>query len=358
MIHTYPDTRRETRCEEMHGLAIADPYRWLEDATDAGTRTWTTLQDEYARSILESLPGRAVIRRRFMQLMALDSAALPLARAGRYVFSGRKATDEHHAIRMRRGADGPEEIIVDPRTIPGSHSTVELMDVSASGRLVAYSVRSGGEDEVEVRIRDVDRAEDLPDVLPKARYLECALTDAALYYVRVESTGCRVYRRELGGHPDQPVFSSDHPERLVSCALSDDGRFLLLQVQRGAGRSQRIEEIYVQDLAHESAPRRVDLHPGALGTARLGGPDLFLLTTANAPNHRIVALNIADGLGSGSWREVVPEGPSVIEKFSVAAGRVFVQFLENVTSQLRVFRSEGTFERELSFGALGQISKV
>jgi prolyl oligopeptidase len=361
MIETYPETRREAVSEELHGTAIADPYRWLEDAQAGETAAWTTQQDQHARAMLGARPGRDAIRRRLTQLLALDTAQVPLARGGRYFFIGRNVGDPHYSIRLRRELNGPDEVILDPASVAvGPGRSTQFVNVSESGKLVVYAIRRGGEDEVELGIYDVDRGVPLPGVLPRGRYVDFApimLDDSGLFYSRAEPDGCHVYRHTFDGQPDRQIFSTSSRDRLVSCTLSEDGQFLLLQVQQGAGRHQVIE-LYLQDLAHDAEPRRLSHDATAMGVAKLGENELFVMTSSNAPNRRIVALDLTDGGRSGRWREVIPEGPAVIEKFTPAAGRVFVQYVENAASRLHVFKRDGTFEREVTFGSIGQVSKV
>src|SRR5205085_8325696 len=42
---TYPPAPRQDIVEDIHGHAVADPYRWLEDADDPATRAWSKAQD-------------------------------------------------------------------------------------------------------------------------------------------------------------------------------------------------------------------------------------------------------------------------------------------------------------------------
>ena len=54
----YPRTERLDVVDHLHGHAVADPYRWLEDPDDPRTRAWSTAQDQLARGHLDALPGR------------------------------------------------------------------------------------------------------------------------------------------------------------------------------------------------------------------------------------------------------------------------------------------------------------
>ena len=44
--------------ETLHGHKIADPYRWLEDASSADSQEYVRQELAYTRSILDPLPGR------------------------------------------------------------------------------------------------------------------------------------------------------------------------------------------------------------------------------------------------------------------------------------------------------------
>ena len=44
-LPAYPSARRLDLVEDLHGHLVADPYRWLEDASSAETATWSDAQD-------------------------------------------------------------------------------------------------------------------------------------------------------------------------------------------------------------------------------------------------------------------------------------------------------------------------
>src|SRR5690349_2050174 len=46
----YPASRRDEVVEQIHGVAVADPYRWLEDPSKPEVQAWMTAQDSYARA--------------------------------------------------------------------------------------------------------------------------------------------------------------------------------------------------------------------------------------------------------------------------------------------------------------------
>jgi len=60
----YPAAARGTVVDNYHGSEVADPYRWLEDATSAATRDFVKAQNALATPWLEALPQRSAIRDR------------------------------------------------------------------------------------------------------------------------------------------------------------------------------------------------------------------------------------------------------------------------------------------------------
>ena len=53
---------------------------------------------------------------------------------------------------MRQCLDGEDKVLVDPHPMSGAKTTsVSIQDISADGTLLAYGIRKGGEDEVEIR---------------------------------------------------------------------------------------------------------------------------------------------------------------------------------------------------------------
>jgi hypothetical protein len=92
--------------------------------------------------------------------------SVPVVRQNSYFFSLQRADQSPALICRRVGPKGETEVLVDPHPLSSDHTTsVGLLDVSPDGHRLAYNVRSGGTDEVEIRVLDVETKRDLPDRL-------------------------------------------------------------------------------------------------------------------------------------------------------------------------------------------------
>ena len=64
----YPVARRVDVVEHPFGLAIADPYRWLEDGASPDVAAWTEAEDHLARTTPDAIPERAALHARLQAL--------------------------------------------------------------------------------------------------------------------------------------------------------------------------------------------------------------------------------------------------------------------------------------------------
>jgi prolyl oligopeptidase len=356
-----PPTRREEVRETLHGTEITDPYRWLEDQKSPETRAWIDAQNTYTQSLLNKIPGRDAIRRRLAELVKVDTVSTPIAAGGRYFFSKRRADQELAVLYVREGLHGKDEILVDPHGMsPDKTTSVSLQAVTHDGKVMAYGVRQGGEDELSIRLMDVDRRQDLPDQLPRARYFGVALKPdhSGLYYVRHDDQGPRVYFHVLGQDPAsaKEIFGKGYgPDKIIISSLSEDGRYLLLTVLYGSAAKKT--EVYVQDVAAQGPFVAIVNDVEARFEGDVAGDRLFLNTNWQAPNGRILEVDLHNP-GRDHWREVIPTGKSVIEGFAPVGGKLFVNYLENVISRVKIFDPAGKHLGDIAFPTLGTVSSV
>ena len=228
-----PETAREPVVDTLHGVVFTDPYRWLEDQDSPETRAWIAGQNAYAEQIVGESELRTGLEARLRELLEAPGPVYPQRQGEFEYFSFRKAGREVGAIYRRPAPEEPDdgpfdvtadyEVVIDPLDLRADGTTsvaIQAMESNSSwtwapgvdpadtvgirppGRaLMAYSIRDGGRDEVEIRIRDLVTGEDLPDRLPTALYSSVSFADdgSVLYYVRrSRRTGPRVYRHVVG----------------------------------------------------------------------------------------------------------------------------------------------------------------
>ena len=353
-----PPTEAREIVETLHGVEVRDPYRWLEDQESPATRAWIDAQNAYTDTVLGALPGRGRLRGLAAAVLERDVWGLPSERGGRYFFSRRGADQNLAVVYVREGLDGADRVLIDPHPLSPDHTTsVALHDISDDGRLVAYAVREGGVDEVSIRLRDVDTGEDLPDVLPPARYGAVALTPdgEGFYYERYGDVTPRVMYHALGSNPstDRQIFGEGYERHHIPVTLlSDDGRWLVVHVIEG---SSGPTEIHVKDLRGDG-PFVTAIADGVSESwADFAGGLLVITTNLDAPNKRVVLADPANP-ASDAWREVIPERDEVVvQSASGLGGRLAVSYLEDVRPRVAIYDLDGTHVRDIAFDTVGSV---
>lgn len=342
--------------ETMHGVAITDPYRWLEDQNSPQTRAWIDAQVRYTEAVLAKMPDRGRIRERLRDLMKIETMSAPIVRGGRYFFSKRRADQEQAVLCVRRGRTGSDDVLVDPNPLSPDHTiSAHFMGISEDGKLAAYGLRHGGEDEVTLSFLDVDTHKVLPDQFPRARYgnVSIAPNRSGFYYSEFLPVGVRVFYHSFGADPknDREVFGEGHgPTETVGGSLSPDGHYLVLVVAVGAGGNRT--QVYVQDLAAHGPIRPIVDDLDARFIPSIAGDHLYLSTNWNAPNGRVLMVDLKNP-ARANWKEVVPETKSVISGFSPLGGKLVVNRLENVSARIEVLNPDGKLVRDVPLPGIG-----
>ena len=352
-----PPTRQDNFREVIHGVEIIDPYRWLEDQDSPETRQWIEAQNKYTHSLLDRLPSRPLIQKRLSELMRIDTVSAPFERGGRYFLFKKRAEDDLSILYVRKGLNGKDEVLIDQHTLSPDHTTsIGLNDVSGDGRLMIYSVRRGGTDETEIRVMDVDSRKDLPDRLPTALYRGVSIKkDGSGFYYNLQKrdVGTRIFYHAIGTDPskDVEVFGKGYgPDKWVGSSVSEDGRYLLFEVSHGWARN----EVYVQEINGgpvKTIVNDIDAHFNAW----FAGDRLVMQTDWQAPNGRVVVVDLKDP-ARDKWREIIPAAQDAIQGFSLAGGKLFVNYLHNVSSQIKIFTIDGKALGEVRLPGLGSAS--
>ncbi|MCX4553517.1 prolyl oligopeptidase family protein [Streptomyces sp. NBC_01500] len=334
--YAYPPAPRSGPVEVIHGLPVADPYRWLEDPQDPATAAWGAAQDLLYAEEEARWPGREALRVRMTTLLAGGGASPPVARGGREFHLRREPGRELAALAVRE--DGRARVLLDPLdTDPSGTTVLDAWEPSWEGDLVAVQLSSGGTENSVLRVLDTATGETVDGPVDRVRRSPVAWLPGgrAFYYVRLlkperapGGTGRRrrVCLHEVGtpAERDTEVFGAGRSEtQYYTVATAPDGR--LLVVGASEGTSPRTD-LWIADLAR-TGPDRPVLRPFQHGTdartavrIRPGGGPLLLRTTAGAPRGRIAAAR-RDATDPGHWHTLVGEQPgTVLQDFAVLDG--------------------------------------
>ena len=368
----YPPTRTVDAVEVLHGEPIPDPYRWLEDGDDPETRAWTERQNALTESHLARVPGRAAIRRRLDELLAIGALSVPAPAHGRYFYQRRDGRQNQPVLYVRDRVHGEDRVAVDPNALdPAGTTALDWFYPSDDGSLLAYGLSENGSEQSVLHVLHTTRGSHLADRIPHTRAADLAwLPDnTGFYYTRYPGSGAvpageehyhrAVFFHPLGADPaaDPLIHQPARKEYWPGVSLSPDGRWLVISVARTFDQT----DLYLGDRGGGAAgtlvPRLVpvaeDLPASFDGEVAHGR--LFLRTNLDAPTYRMYEVDPARPQ-RGHWRELVPpREDAVLEGARVVGDRLALSYLERASSRLRLADLDGGLRREVELPTLGSL---
>jgi prolyl oligopeptidase len=339
----YPGARRLELTEDLGGHQVSDPYRWLEDDSSDERGGWLAAQAELFGSYREEeLPGRERLANRVRELLRTGYVGTPVWRGERCLFTQR-APDQEHGVLCTRLADEPVDVLVDPMAIdPSGLTTLDAWQPDKEGRLLAYQLSEGGDEESLLRVIDVTTGSLVDGPIDRCRYSNVAWLPGgkAFYYTRRLPPSAvpdgesqyhrRVYLHQIGTPADSDVliFGSGRDKTdYYSVSVSRDGRWLTISASRGTAPRN---DLWIADLS-ESDPASPDLRVIQEGldvqTGVHVGRDgrLYVYTDADAPRARLAVTDPADP-GPSTWQDLISEDPeAVLRGYAILDGAELAQ---------------------------------
>ena len=372
----YPPTRTVDVVDDYHGTKIRDPYRWLEDLESKELAEWIATQNAITFDYLKQQPIRAHFQRRITALWDYPKTSLPVMEAGALFYRWNAGMDPQPSLYMRKGPGAPRRLLFDPnKQWPGGEMALAQFAPSPTGTHLAYALSPRGADWQTLKVRVLASGKDLADDIkwvrfsglswttdgkgffysrypepPAGKVMEAALSGHAIYYHRIgapQSEDVLIYERK------------DLPAWFVWGGVTEDGRYLLISLAEGSSNNNRL---YYADLGDPKAPqvtapvKPVVEEDGAehnpFGNT---GSLLYLRTDRDAPNRKIVAVDLANR-DRAAWKTVVSEAKESLETVALIGGRIVAEHLVDVRSRVTLYGLDGKPEGELDLPGAGTLA--
>ena len=367
----YPPTARENVVETQFGVAVADPYRWLENDVrqDPRVREWVTQQNAVTNRFLAQLPHREAFRARMRELYDYERFSVPQKAGSRYFYTRNDGLQNQSVLYVRDGLTGAQRQLIDPNTWSQDGATaLAEWEPSKDGRFVAYGVQEGGTDWRVIRVLDAATGRVLDDEVRWAKFtgIEWAKDNSGFFYSRFpEPTAAQQFQSTNENHAiyfhrigtpqaqDRLVFAQpDRPRMSNNAEVSDDGRWLIVLSNEGTDARY---EITLIDLTQPNAqPRRI-VTQAQNDWTYLGnqGSRFYWQTNKDAPRQRIVAMDVAN---PASLTEIVPEDAATLQGASIVGDRLILRYLADAKSEVRTFDLTGRRLGTIALPGIGQVA--
>ncbi|MBA0882757.1 prolyl oligopeptidase family serine peptidase [Flavobacterium undicola] len=358
----YPETRKDATVDDYFGTKVKDPYRWLEDDRSAETAAWVKAENKVTNVYLDQIPFRNQLKERLEKLWNYEKTGAPFIEAN-FTYYFKNNGLQNQSVLYRKDVAGKESVFLDPNTFSkdGTTSLGEFA-FSKDGSKLAYSISEGGSDWRKVIIMDALTKEVLGDTLVDVKFSGLSWKrNEGFYYSSYEkpkgselsakTDQHKLYFHKLGTaqKEDKIIFGEDQKRRYVGGSVTEDDRFLVIT----AATSTYGNELYIQDLSTPESPIVTIVADFNSDNTVMDndGNQLFIVTDRNAPNKRIVTVDVNNPTPE-NWKDLIAETTQVLEP-ATCSGYIFAHYMKDAVSVVKQYDYSGKVLREIQLPGLG-----
>ncbi len=372
----YPFSPTNDVVDVYHGVSVPDPFRWLENDEAPPVRAWVMAQTQLTSEYLSQLPAREGIRSRMAALWDYERRSLPVQRNGGLFWSAGRGARGRGALYYQAADAAEPRLVLDPAGLmaPGG-GKVYLADFAPSwdGRWVAYGVSEEGQSAETWRVLEVQTGRVMEDEIHGVHLSNTVWTrDAAgFFYSRFASRNesaageegfsqlHQLWFHRLGTSQEQDQLVLERPQRPAwnyYPQISNDGRYLVVTVSEGTSAATGVMLLRLdqQQWVMEDLLPDFDAAYSFVGSQ---GDRLFFLTDLEAPFGRLLAVDVSQG-DQPLITEAVPQGEHRLEGATLAGERLYLRYLDNVTSRLRMVDLRSRFLGDVQLPGMGALVGV
>jgi prolyl oligopeptidase len=340
--------------DDYFGTKVTDPYRWMEaGSSDPALLDYLKAQNDYTKSVLAPL---AIPRNKLLARLREIDNGVPLVnsptRAGSWLFFLRTDPGARAGSLMVRDSKGAIRTLLDPErfSAKGVHAAIDYFVPSPDGVRVVVGASLGGSENSTIHVVETATGLLLPDAITRTQYASPSWRDdgESFYYARLQALppnapATALYENEktflhvLGTDPEKDpavlgtgvsskldlpvagftaVFTaplSPFVIGLATAGTTDPGEFYLAPAASASGPATPWQKI---------VPREAQVST-LESPLVLKGSTLYLVVQKDAPNRRLIALDLKRP-DINTARVLIPESDVIVENIYGAQDALYV----------------------------------
>lgn len=358
----------ESVTDNYEGLVVADPYRPLENDTAPATLEWVKAENKVTEDYLSSIPYRENIRKRLTDLNNYrKTGLLSKKKDGKYYYFENDGLQNQSVLYRTDRPNGDAEMFLDPNTL-SEDGTVALQGVimSNDGKYTAYVISRSGSDWNEIFVMNTETKELLEDHIEWAKFTGAEWVGDGFYYSaypRPEAgkefsnanENHQIYFHKLGTpqSEDQLVYEDKANPLHFHTAFVPEKEDYLFVYGSGEGNGN---SIIFKNLKTGSDWMTIEPSQNHnINLIDVKGDKALVLTDYNAPNNRVMEIDLSNPRKE-NWKEVIPQGETVIKGVEPAGGRLLVLQEKDASDRLFEYDPDGLLIREIALPSYGSVN--
>ena len=363
---TYPETKKCDTVDHYFGVAVPDPYRWLEDDYSEETANWVKAQNEVTNKFLAQIPYREKMKQHLKELLNYPKEGAPWKKGDRYFFYRNDGLQNQSVLYYKNSLDGKAVELLDPNKL-SDDGTVALstLGISDDGKYLGYAISRNGSDWQEIYVKDIETGKVLDDHLMWVKFSGIAWKGDGFFYSRypkpknelsgVNENG-KLYYHKVGTDQkaDQLAYEDPTNPNIGFSAEVVNKRYLVIY----GSESTSGNCLYYKDLDDPKAQfikAVTDFTDDYAVIDEIDG-HFLVMTNHNAPEYQVISIPIGS-LTTMGWTDVIPATKGeVLTGVSHIGGRLIANYTKDAHSVVKIFDENGKFLCNLDNDILGTIS--
>ncbi|ACJ28589.1 Prolyl endopeptidase [Shewanella piezotolerans WP3] len=355
--------------ETLHGVQVADPYRYLEVESDK-THQWVKQQQLDGKAYLSAIENKQAIVDRITELWNFEKISAPNEK-GSNTFYYRNNGLQAQSVLFVKGASGNEKVLLDPNTF-SSDGTIALSGTSVSddGKTLAYGVSKSGSDWQTWHLVDIATGKKLSDQLDWIKFSSAVWNsdNTGVYYARYDAPeggnaladvnfNQKVYFHKIGSKQSEDTLVYERPQNKdwgFGIEVTDKGDYLLLYISQGTDSRNRF---FYKSLKQPQA-EVVELIPDLEAEYSFIGNDksiFYFKTDYHAPNGKVIAIDVNNS-AKDNWKTIVPELKDPISNIAIVNDHIVVSYLHDVLGKLTIYSMNGDKRQDVKLPGKGKVA--
>ena len=360
----YPETRKCDTVDRYFGVAVPDPYRWLEDDYSEETANWVKAQNAVTQKYLSQIPYREKMKKHLLDIMNYPKEGAPWKKGGRWFFYRNDGLQNQSVLYCKNSLDGEAVELLDPNKL-SDDGTVALstLGISDDGKYLGYAISRNGSDWQEIYVKDIATGENLDDHLVWVKFSGIAWKDDGFFYSRfpeprnelsgVNENG-KLYYHKVGTDQkeDKLAYEDRTNPNLSFGAEVVNKRYLVIT----GSESTSGNSLYYKDLLNPNAKfvKLVDNFEDDYGVIDVVDGKFLIMTNHNAPEYKVVSVP-ADGKTTEMTDLIPATAGEVLAGVSHIGRRLIANYTRDAHSVVKIFDEGGKFLANLDNDILGSI---
>lgn len=299
-----------------HGHVRIDPYYWLNDRENPDVISYLESENSYLDTIMAHT--KEFQEKLFNELKGRikeDDSSVPYKIDDYYYYTNYIEGGEYPIYCRKRGSlEAQEEVIMDGNLLGKDQSYLNFFtSVSPDHQLAAIIMDTVGRNFYDIRIKDLNTGNMLPDVIKNTRGGVIWTNDNRSFYYTVPETQTlrnhKVMRHILGQDAKSDKLVYEEKDQTLACYLGKTKSKKYITIHSG-----RTDANMVQLIDADTPGKLMLVEPlkdnVEYSVDHTSGDKMYIYTNWDAVNYRLMESPLKSP-SSGNWKDVIPHRDDV-----------------------------------------------